>query len=461
LVAEAVVPASGTWFLSDAHREGAPVWVRVPGPDESPLVVKLAWERLRHLQHPCVPEVVGWDAETSSLAVACPPGVPLTQLLESRREPEFAMSPGTVLDAAVQLSDALVHAHEQGRPHGHLEPSDVWVTPTGRLVVWGFGDGPSAEPSEAWRSPERARGQRASGDADQWALGAIVAALVTGREPWVGETAESDAKVGDASHLSQPVMAQWKPLGRVVERALASEGKDRFSSVHPMAQALSAMSERVRQPSGLAEMAVVLHQRYGIELPAAINEIEADGPTVVDEAPTTFDLDAAPVSPAAPAIEMPAPIAADFESNEGITEVDRTVVEDEAPAPPDPSNQTTLPDGPAVVAVGQMTREPELDPDAVATLRPTVEPELPAVPAADLPDAPSTELPSDLPVAEVAELPEIGSASRVDELQAGYGERVPVSEAPGNGAEHILRLAPIVVGAMFAMLAFYLLVWVP
>jgi len=262
LVERMPLPESGAWYRTDGEWEGDPLWVCLPETPDDRKAVQLAWERLRHLDHPAIPKAVRWEPERGALVVAAPEGVPLRHLIEGRSDEAFAMTPGTVLDVGRQLSDVIVHGHERGRPHGHLSPECVWVTPEGRLVVWGYGAGPAEHGFPAWRSPERARGKRASGDADQWALGAIVASLITGRLPWEGDNADELAKVGDASHLSEPVLAQWKPLGRLVARALQGDPAQRFQSAHPLRQGISALQQRVGQPSGLAKMGEVLAQRF-------------------------------------------------------------------------------------------------------------------------------------------------------------------------------------------------------
>lgn len=265
IAAPADVPEAGRWWLAEGLEGDAAVWIRAVEPElgEDPRAIELAWERLRHLEHPVVPRAIGVDRSLAAVALAAPLGVPLSKLIELRQEAEFVMTPGTVLDVARSLSDMLVHAHERGRPHGHLSPEVIWVTPEGRLIVWGFGIGPEAPCASGWWSPERARGRRASGDADQWALGAVVATLVTGRGPWRGEDPDAAAREGEISPVAAMVMEQWAPLGRLVERALAAEPRDRFPSVHPLRQAFFALGQRVRQPSDLARMGTELARRLG------------------------------------------------------------------------------------------------------------------------------------------------------------------------------------------------------
>ncbi|MFM2161731.1 MAG: hypothetical protein RLZZ383_1243 [Pseudomonadota bacterium] len=281
--AAADVPEAGVWHLADArHESGRPVWLRFPKPAEDPRQAEAAYERLKHLEHAVIPKVVAWDRTLGALAVTAPAGVPLSRMLEVRGDDALALTPATVLDVAVSLADMLVAAHERGRPHGHLSPSRIWVTPEGQLVVWGFGEGPDAAVEPRWVSPERARGRRASGDADQWALAAVVAGLITGRVPWSEQDADVEARMGDASHLHTPVTNQWSALGRILEKALASEPRERFPSAHPLRTAFVALQDRVRGASELHLIGTTLAERHGLPggyamLPASVSRMGRRG----------------------------------------------------------------------------------------------------------------------------------------------------------------------------------------
>jgi serine/threonine protein kinase len=235
--------------------------------------VQTLHERLRHLDHKCIPRVIHQEPSTGHLAISAPAGVSLAAMLPLRSDPAFAMTPATVLDVACVLADVLVHAHERGRPHGQLDPSKIWIGRDGSLVVWGFGLGSGGRHEPRWVAPEAARGGRAAGDADQWALGAIIAALVTGRVPWSASDPWLDAKQGDTSHLWTPVLEQWKPLGRIVQRTLDAEPRQRFPSAHPVRQALEALADRVRQPSDRAAIGAELATRFGEDLPDASEQV--------------------------------------------------------------------------------------------------------------------------------------------------------------------------------------------
>jgi hypothetical protein len=350
------LPEVGAWFLADGTYEGRQVWLRIVGAEQGRATVRdvaTMHDRLRHLQHPCIPEVVHHDEIEGHLAVAAPVGLPISELLALRAEPAFTMTPATVLDFACELADVLVHAHERGRPHGHLSPAQIWLADDGRLVVWGFGSGPDTQGDLVWYPPERARGRRPSGDADQWALGAITAALITGRVPWRSAEPLSEAKIGDVSHLFQPVLDQWKPLGRLLQRALSPEPRERFPSAHPVKQALVALFQRVRQPSDRVTIGHELMQRLGGSLPQPVPVVARSEPVVVKESPVSA-LDGSGFDPVDPF---------DMDTMRGTTP---TMVPQmtETARPPTVEDPPTA--GPAVVrgGVGQVTLQPGPEGDA-------------------------------------------------------------------------------------------------
>jgi eukaryotic-like serine/threonine-protein kinase len=78
---------------------------------------------------------------------------------------------------AVQVCAALTAAHAQGRTHGHLSPAKVLLRIDGQVKLTGFRLAQAASPLAAPPYP----------DDDLRALGRCMAAMLTGREPAVGE----------------------------------------------------------------------------------------------------------------------------------------------------------------------------------------------------------------------------------------------------------------------------------
>ncbi len=121
------------------------------------------------------------------------------------------------LPLALQISEALEHAHEKGVIHRDLKPANVKLDAAGGAKVLDFGlakaiegdpiaarsgAGLSHSPTitggmtaahvllgtAAYMSPEQARGQVADRRADIWAFGAVLMEMLTGRRLFEGET---------------------------------------------------------------------------------------------------------------------------------------------------------------------------------------------------------------------------------------------------------------------------------
>src|SRR5262249_13965604 len=115
----------------------------------------------------------------------------------------------TAIRYAVQIADALAHAHERGVVHRDLKGANVIVTAEGRVKVLDFGlakqliQGPD-EPTRtlepiteagsvagtlSYMAPEVLRGEPADARSDLWALGVMLYEAVTGALPFGGATA--------------------------------------------------------------------------------------------------------------------------------------------------------------------------------------------------------------------------------------------------------------------------------
>jgi serine/threonine protein kinase len=123
---------------------------------------------------------------------------------------DWAVRPTGELDAArlrpalLQLIDALDAIHESGKLHRDVKPSNVLVTPEGRLVVLDFGLVVVPElgtvgqtlpelaitGTPAYMAPEQATGQPSSRASDLYAVGVMLYEALTGQCPFVGSAGE-------------------------------------------------------------------------------------------------------------------------------------------------------------------------------------------------------------------------------------------------------------------------------
>ncbi|HEU4735045.1 MAG TPA: protein kinase [Kofleriaceae bacterium] len=118
-----------------------------------------------------------------------------------------------VLRHARAIADGLAHAHAQGVYHCDLKPSNVMVGKDGRVRVVDFGiarTGENAAGTQSgtpdWMAPEQWTGSPATDRVDSWALGIVIAQLLTGKHPLGDDTTQRCNAARDPSRV--PV---WRP----------------------------------------------------------------------------------------------------------------------------------------------------------------------------------------------------------------------------------------------------------
>ena len=202
-------------------------------------------------------------------------------------------------------------AHRRGIIHRDLKPLNVMVGEFGEVQVmdWGLAKdllsvdhAVSAEPDDdnqhltlagtimgtpGYMSPEQARGEMVDARADVFALGAILAAILTGTPAFVGTTARETIAMAAAADLKE-VLQRLQSCGADAElldgtrRCLASKAEDRPAEALAVAQLVAGyrhgVEERLKQSEtdraraetqsrfivGIAEMIIENTERSGL-----------------------------------------------------------------------------------------------------------------------------------------------------------------------------------------------------
>ncbi|HEX9149095.1 MAG TPA: serine/threonine-protein kinase, partial [Thermoanaerobaculia bacterium] len=189
----------------------------------------------------------------------------------------LARSPLTLeqaLDLSLQALAGLAKAHEIGIVHRDLKPANLMVTSDGFVKVLDFGLAKLSQPDSSdsegrtlveslglsateegmivgtagYMSPEQVRGERVSAASDVFSMGTIIYEMVTGRNPFLRETAMDtfSAILRDRPASlteSQPQISTT--FSGAVDRALSKEQGERFANAREMESALTAARENV------------------------------------------------------------------------------------------------------------------------------------------------------------------------------------------------------------------------
>lgn len=175
-----------------------------------------------------------------------------------------------VVDIGLQIADALASAHDAGIVHRDLKPQNVMLTVDRRVKIVDFGLSKITAPASAtdatisiadgitadhavlgtagYMAPEQVLSQHADGRADQFALGAILYEMLSGRRAFRRDTPfETMTAIvqDDPPPLSQLRGDVPPALIAIVNRCLAKRPEDRYASTRDLARDLRDVSEQV------------------------------------------------------------------------------------------------------------------------------------------------------------------------------------------------------------------------
>ena len=251
----------GAVYLAQDAELGRRVAIKVVGPTASdPDSSRSLLDEARMaaaLNHPSICSVhsVGRIDAEPFIVMEHIVGRPLSSLIPKRS----GLPLETAIHYAMQIADALAHAHARGIVHGDIKSANVMVGADGRTKILDFGlavrpvkttvpgDAPtttrrpvktSCAGTVAYMAPELLRGLAPSVRSDLWAFGVLFYEMLTGLRPFAGGTAyELAAAV--LTHPPMPLPSRIPArLRALVSRCLATHPSDRFGSATELGAAL-------------------------------------------------------------------------------------------------------------------------------------------------------------------------------------------------------------------------------
>ena len=235
---------------------------------------------LASLAHPHIGAIYGLQQSGDRRAIVLEliDGETLEQRL--RRGP---LTINEALSAAVQIADALDHAHRRGVTHRDLKPANIMLTKAGaRLLDFGLArwSGPaggfvnkagadSARPAGVetltlegtilgtpqYMAPEQLEGRTVDARADVFAFGAVLYEMITAKQAFDGgSTAAVMAAVLNTEPSFTAVSPMPPPVERIIRKCLAKDADHRWQTTRDLSDELKWIADpRAHQAQGPIE----------------------------------------------------------------------------------------------------------------------------------------------------------------------------------------------------------------
>lgn len=210
-------------------------------------------ESLKKLRHSNIVRLYGYGEEGGTLfySMELVHGNSLEDELRDGRRFEWR----EVTQIAIKLCRALKHAHDHGVIHRDLKPANLLLTPEGDIKLSDFGiarlfgntrltaDGGVLGTAE-FMAPEQADGRQVTDRCDQYSLGGVMYALLSGRPPFRAKTL---VEMLQLQRYAEPEpVTRYAPqtpaeLARIIHQLLEKDPQNRFANTLILARSLEAM----------------------------------------------------------------------------------------------------------------------------------------------------------------------------------------------------------------------------
>ncbi|MCA9234265.1 MAG: serine/threonine protein kinase [Planctomycetales bacterium] len=224
-------------------------------------------ESLKKLQHDGIVRMFGYGEDDGVLFYSMErvDGPSLDEELNNGRRFDWHET----LDIAVQLCRALKHAHDHGVVHRDIKPANILLAPDGRVKLADFGIARLFGANQLttaggvlgtadYMSPEQADGRAVTDKCDQYALGCVMYALLTGRPPFRAKTMPEMLQM--QRYAEPEPVRRYAPqtpeqLDRLIRQLLSKEPAERFPNVLVLSRHMEAMAKALSRKEAETEAA--------------------------------------------------------------------------------------------------------------------------------------------------------------------------------------------------------------
>jgi serine/threonine-protein kinase len=188
-----------------------------------------------------------------------------------------ALDLNTVLTSAIQIADALAAAHEQNCVHRDIKPGNIVLTKQGQVKVLDFGIAKILEPADnqatqtrtgallgtpAYMSPEQVEGKIVDARSDIFAFGIVLYEMLAGQSPFNDKSKTPVEIMHAVMHDAPPSLKELnpaisEPLVRLIDRAMAKNPDERFSSMREVIAELSKLKDQGSTDGNLKRQVVI------------------------------------------------------------------------------------------------------------------------------------------------------------------------------------------------------------